>query len=255
MLGNGSRTIEAWVHDDSPLAQKTIFAWGRSGGATPPGQNFALGHGTNSLSGALDAGGSADLGGAGQEVFGRWTCITVVCWKTSLADGTNSYDTNVVSAYIDGQLVSLETNALNTGEYAADGPGSANNSTNKLHFRLGRQNTDVGEPADVGIGSFDIAQLRVFNMALSATNVLRRFNAQRLLFQPPLQVENITWNNESNSANLSWIAAPGRKVDVQSSTDLINWSLLATNLDGNSYTDVITNSANWNFYRLKAGAP
>jgi hypothetical protein len=248
---NGTRTVEAWIHDSAPQSDKTIFAWGRRGGFAPDGKNFALGHGTNATSGALSTGGSADLGWVDKNVFSRWTYLVYTVSNVVFGSGpTNYYVTNVISAYVDGQLVSIETNTLSTAAFAADAPSSPTDSTNHLHFRIGRQNTDTGEADENGIGAFHIAKLRVYDFALSAESIQHRFGAERLQFLPPLRIDNVGVNPTNGAVTLSWAAGPGRSVSVQASPDLVGWSVIASNLTGNAYTDS-ANPGQQKFYRLR----
>jgi hypothetical protein len=249
---NGVRTVEAWVHDSTAQSDKTIFAWGRRGGSAPEGENFALGHGTNATSGALDTGGSADLGWSNASVFGRWSYIVWTVSEVAVGSGTNAYYTNFVSTYVDGQLAATQTNTLNTAAFAADAPNSSTDSTNRLHFRIGRQNTDTGEADGNGIGAFELAKVRVWDVVMSAASIQHRFDAERLQFLPPLRIDNISVNSNNSATALSWAPGPGRSVSLEASTNLAGWSLIASNLTGAGYTDLATNPApQQKFYRLR----
>jgi hypothetical protein len=249
---NGSRTVEAWIHDSAPQSEKTIFAWGRHGGHLPDGKNFAFGHGTDAASGAMDTGGSADLGWTNRLAFGRWTYIVVTESGAFLNYPTNYYFTNVLSVYEDGQLVSTVTNAINTAAFAANTPDSPTDSTNRLHFRIARQNTDTGEPDSSGVGAFVVAKLRVWNKVLDAPTIQYRFDTERLQFLSPLRINNVNINSDSGIA-VSWTASPGRPVSIETSSNLFDWYSIATNLFGTSYTDPLTNfPAQEKFYRLRS---
>ncbi len=245
LTGAGGRTVEAWVHDSDPQAQTTVMAWGRHGGDSPDGKNFSFGLGTNAISGAVDFG-AAGIGWAGQEVFDRWTCLVVTY------SGTNTYATNYLRVYVDGQPVNSEVIVTDTAAFAADAPDSPTDSTNRLHFRIARQNNDTGEVDGAGMGAFNLARLRVSDFAMDAASILARFNSERRLFQPPLRVETIGVDPGSGAVTLAWTAAPGRTVSVQTSTNLINWTLVISNLNGNTFTETPTNSIlQRKFYRLK----
>jgi hypothetical protein len=249
---NGTRTVEVWIRDSSPQSEKTILAWGRRGGFAPEGKNFSIGHGTNAASGAVDTGDPSSLGWADREVFGRWTYVVVIVSQVSVLSGTNYWVSNAVSAYVDGQLANLQTNALNTAAFAADAPNSSTDSTNHLHFRIGRQNTDTGEADGHGIGAFELARLRVYPAAMAAGLIKHRFDAERLQFLPPLRIDQVRVNPTNNSVDLSWAAGPGQSVSLEGSTDLAGWFLVASNLTGGGYTDSPTNPVpKQKYYRLR----
>jgi hypothetical protein len=249
---NGDRMVEAWIRDSAPQFEKTIFAWGRRGGFAPEGKNFAIGHGTNATSGGLSTGSSADLGFADQEVFGRWTYAVVTSSTVVVGSGTNAWLTNVISAYVDGRPASSQTNTLNTAAFAADAPNSSTDSTNRLHFRIGRQNTDTGDVDGNGIGAFHLAKLRVYDFVWSAASILHRFQNERMQFLPPLRIDQVSVNSTNGEVLLSWAAGPGRPVSIETSTDLATWSLIASNLTGTRFTDSMTNLVlGTKFYRLR----
>jgi hypothetical protein len=249
---NGDRTVEAWIRDPSPQSEKTIFAWGRRGGFAPEGKNFALGHGTNATSGALSTGGSADLGWADKNVFGRWTYLALTVSNVLAGSSPNLYRTNLISAYVDGQLASSQTNTLSTAAFAADAPNSSTDSTNRLHFRIGRQNTDIGDADTNAIGAFHLAKLRIYNYAIAPASIQHRFEAERKRFLPPLRIDDVRVDASNGDVVLSWAAGPGRSVSIESSTDLTTWSLIASNLTGTGYTDSPTNSVpGRRFFRLR----
>jgi hypothetical protein len=158
-----------------------------------------------------------------------------------------------MNVYADGQLANSEVVSVNTADFAADAPDSPTDSANRLHFRIARQNNDTGGVDGAGIGAFNLARLRVSGFAMNPSSILARFNSEQKQFQAPLRIEAINVDQDSGAVTLSWIAAPGRSVSVQTSSNLVAWSAIASNLLGNIYTDVPGNSGRfYKFYRLSS---
>jgi hypothetical protein len=164
LVGASTRTVEAWVLNQTPQPEETVFAWGRRGG--PDGTSCGLNHSTDPQFGAVTHWGAAgpDIGWGGSTnlSFTRWNHIAY------------TYDGTTVRVYADGVLANSENSALNT--HAVDTAG------NPLPFRVARQNDDDGGPSDTGVGQITIARVRVYTNALDGATIKARFDAEKADF-------------------------------------------------------------------------
>ncbi len=165
VTGGSPRTIDAWVYDAAPQGEKTVFAWGRRGGA-PDGSNFSFGHGTDPGFGANALWGNPDIGWNQKIAFNRWTYIAYT-W-----DGTTS------SVYMDGELVNSEITNPPVNTWDVDNTATAN----PLPFRVARQNTAAGGVSGAGVGEITIAKIRVQDAALDAAAIKAQFDQEKAQF-------------------------------------------------------------------------
>lgn len=161
---NGSRTIEAWVHNPTPQEEETIFAWSRRGG--PDGTNVSFGHGTHQVWGAVGHWGAPDIGWDGNDKYGEWTYLVYSY------DG----DTQTTRVYTDGQLSNIEELPAPLNVYDLDDQGEP------LPFRVARQSEANGDVSGVGVGQINIAVIRVHDAVLSDGEIADAFNADKALF-------------------------------------------------------------------------
>jgi len=158
VTADGSRTIEAWVYNTTQQGEETVLAWGRRGA---DGINCSFGHGTDAAFGAVGHWGPPDIGWEGNITFNEWTYIVYTY------DGPNQTTT----VYRDGSVANTETPvALNTAAVSTSG--------SPLHFRVARQNTDVGGVSGTGVGDITIGKIRVHDVALDGTAILAQYNAE-----------------------------------------------------------------------------
>jgi hypothetical protein len=238
LTGAGERTVEAWIYNPTPQDDEVIFAWGRHGGQQPEGKGFAVGHGLNNLWGALVTWQTGpDIGWQDQQVYGRWNYIVV------------TYDGSTTRAYSDGRLVDSDVGALDTAAFATDG-------TNRLHFRIARHNTETGDAygiSPVAAGSFVLAKLRVHAVVFDGATIKVRFESEKSQFASPLQFQGMQVHTPSGAVALTWTASPGLAVSIETSTNLINWSLVASNQFGVTYTNLPPSPVPGTmFFRLRA---
>jgi endonuclease/exonuclease/phosphatase family metal-dependent hydrolase len=69
-------------------------------------------------------------------------------------------------------------------------------------------------------------------------------------YATPFLLTSIVLTNQN--FRLNWQATPGQTFFVQASTNLSNWSILATNRSSNSltYTSIVSGTGQWRFFRL-----
>lgn len=160
--GAGARTIEAWVYNDSPQGEETVFSMGRRGG--PDGTNLSFNHSTNPTFGAVGHWGAPDMGWDGKIAFNRWTHVAY----------TFDPGSSTAAVYFDGDLAYSEVVALNTT--LTDQGGAA------VHFFVQRQIEIDGNLSTVGVGNIAIAKIKVHDQTLDAAALKSSFSADSTLF-------------------------------------------------------------------------
>lgn len=238
--GDASRTIEAWVHNPAVAEEETIFAWGRRGG--PDGSNASYLHGTHPVWGAAGHWGAQhDVGWSDATLppAGQWHHYTFV------------YDnvTQMARVYSNGVEVNAEqwTDPLDT--HAVD------TADRPLPFRLGAQNEADGSANGPLRGSMTIAKLRVYPQALDAQTILAKFNQERDAFTSPpqgLEIESATFDPVNRSVTIRWTAVAGQTYTVEASSNLTDWTQVATGLTEGTFTEPIAGGGPVRFYRLRA---
>jgi hypothetical protein len=164
-----SRSVEAWVYNESLADEETAVAWGKRGG--PDGSNYSCLYGVNATWGALGQWGGPDLGWAGAipPVAGSWHHLTWV--HTGTDEAGMGADPNNTLVYVDGVLNTSENAGILTTH-----PGP---------LLLGAQMTANGvtvEPANRG--SMYLGKVRVHDGALTADQVLNNYNFEAAGFPP-----------------------------------------------------------------------
>lgn len=159
LTGSSPRTIEAWIYDSTPQADKVVVAWGHRGG--PDGSNCSFGHGTDPGFGAVAHWGNPgpDLGWNRKLTFNAWSYIAYTF------DGADS------RVFSDGRLAATEPTSLDT--WAVDDNGLP------VPIRIARQNSRIGTPSAAGIGELIIGRIRIHDRALSADEIQARFEAEQ----------------------------------------------------------------------------
>ena len=162
ITGPGTRTIEAWVFNPSGSDFETIIAWGHRGG--PDNSNSAFSHGVHGTWGAFGGWGAGDLDWQKKITFGKWNYIVYTY------DGANS------TVYSDGVQANQEAVALDT--WAFDNLDPAN----PLPIRLGAQNLANGSVETGEAATMTIAKIRVHDAALTAEQIMARFDSEKRNF-------------------------------------------------------------------------
>jgi hypothetical protein len=243
LTGNASHTIDAWIFNPAAADEETIFSWGRRGG--PDGSNLSFNHGLNAAFGAVGHWGAPDIGwGADAAAIaanvkqGQWTYVAY------------TYDSALLTTTVYSEGVEANSEvlgaALNT--WAVDGQGRP------LPFRLASQ-TDAGGNATAGLrGSMTIAKLRVYGVALQASQMASNYTAELGLFTRP-NIQTITVNSQTGAVTLDWTTAAGQTYAVEASGNLnspINWAAVATGLATNRFTETPGAGAGpARFYRIR----
>lgn len=155
----GSRTVEAWVHNPQIASEETVFAWGARGG--PEGSNTSFNHGSNDAFGAVGHWGAPDIGWAGTQLAGEWTYI-VYTWDA---------ETSETNVYTNGALANTE-GGIFLSTHAEDSAGDP------LPFVVGNQNEGGGGRTAPLAGSMAIARIRVHGTALPAATIKATFDAE-----------------------------------------------------------------------------
>ncbi|HEX5222955.1 MAG TPA: LamG-like jellyroll fold domain-containing protein [Verrucomicrobiae bacterium] len=168
---NNARTIEAWIHNDSPQDAEAIVGWGRRGA---DGLNNFLGHGGNTAWGGAEMWGAPDLGWgntpaqvATNRVINRWTYIV------------QTFDGVTNRLYVDGRLANSEgppaTLLINTAEVADDG-------FTALPIRVARESEANGTVSTASVGTFVAGRIRIHDTALSSTTISNQFFIEKAAF-------------------------------------------------------------------------
>ncbi len=164
VLFDGSRTVEAWIHNPSSQDEETVFAWGRRGG--PDGTNTSFGHGVHQTWGAVGHWGAPDIGWDGNDVYNEWTYI-VYTYESS---------TQTTRVYTDGVLSNIEELPAPLNTFGED------TNVNPLPFRVARQTNADGTVSDTGVGEINIARIRVHDTVLTDEEVLVQYDEEKETF-------------------------------------------------------------------------
>ena len=171
--GNSPRSIIAWVYNPELASEETVISWGKRGG--PDGTNMSFNHGFHNNFGAVGhwGGGGPDIGWnpdsmdenedpgvPGDAQAGAWTHISY----TQMGSFTK--------VFTNGVLSNSEDADLNTH------PG--------LGILVGAQRENNGVTVTEPLkGSLTIANVRIFDSALSDEDVLADYEASAAAFELP----------------------------------------------------------------------
>ncbi|MBN2129478.1 MAG: LamG domain-containing protein [Sedimentisphaerales bacterium] len=159
LVGYGDRTIEAWVYNPSIAPEETIVAWGKRGG--PEGSNMSFNYGSNDNYGAATHWGTPDIGWNGAPEAKEWHHLVY------------TYDSTYTRVYADGIL----KNSKNLSPWSL----SIHSGTHiTLAGQIDSDGTTVTGPLR---GSLVIAQLRIHDGVLSASDVLNNYNEDAERFE------------------------------------------------------------------------
>ncbi|MGY8687537.1 MAG: LamG-like jellyroll fold domain-containing protein, partial [Verrucomicrobiales bacterium] len=162
MVGNETRTIQAWVFNPDIVDEETVFAWGRRGGGD--GTNMSFNHGVHAAFGAVGHwGDAADIGWDGNEEANVWTNISYV-WT---GDTTKVYTNGILSN-------SEMPGAMNTFAESTTGE--------PLPMVVGNQNEADGSQVEALTASMSIATVKVYDRELSDEELLALYNADATSF-------------------------------------------------------------------------
>jgi hypothetical protein len=231
IAGNNARSIDAWMFNPALADEETIVAWGRRGG--PDGSNLSFNHGANTTFGAVGHWGGADVGWSGRVVAGRWTHVAY------------SYDpqSRTAKVFSEGSVATTKvTGALNT--WVLD------TAQQPLPIRIGSQNEDNGAPTTALRGSMTIGRLRIYDRTLSDGEVKGLFSLERKSYSVPNDLT-LALGPTPAEFTLQWVPVDGLSYEVQQSSNLVDWTPLASGITAGSYTGVRTPEATGpQFYRL-----
>jgi hypothetical protein len=240
LAGNGSRTIDAWILNPAAADEETIFSWGRRGG--PDGSNTSFNHGLNADFGAVGHWGAPDIGwnDPTNVVQGQWT---YVAYAYDGSSQTTTVYSNGVEANTEVLLAPLNT-------WAVDDQGRP------LPFRLASQNEANGT-ATAGLrGSMTIARLRVYGVALAASQITSNYTAEVGSFvgtgRPTIQLINV--DSQTGLVTLDWTTTTGSTYAVEASNNLnspTNWAVVAAALSTNRFTETPAGAPAARFYRIR----
>jgi hypothetical protein len=236
LAGNSSRTVEAWIFNPAVNTEETVFAWGRRGG--PDGSNASFIHGTDPTFGAMGHWGAPDVGwnGISNLVQGQWTFVAYTY------DGVSQ----TATVYKDGAVANTRVLAAPLNTWAVDTTPAAR----PLPFMVGAQNNADGSPGGQ-FASLTIAKVRVYDQALSGQAIGDQYSSERGQFAPAqgLRLGSVAVNRQTGAVTIGWTAVAGQTYTVEASTNLIDWSPLATSLTSGTFTE--TPAAPYKFYRLR----
>jgi len=238
LTGAAARTIDAWVFNPTVQGEEVIFAWGarNTPAPGPVGENWSFGHGNNGGTGvgtgfgAVAMWGGPDIGWADQEDANVWQ----YCAAT--------YDGTTTRVYLDGVEVNSETVAIITRALATDG-------VTPYRFRVARQNSPDGGIDPTGSPTISIAKIRVYDQALSASQITSNYTAEVGLFTRP-NIQAINVDRQTGVVTLDWTTVVGRTYAVEASGTLTNWSAVATGLSTNRFNETPP-AGPTRFYRIR----
>lgn len=238
LAGNASRTVDAWIFNPELNTEETVFAWGRRGG--PDGSNASFTHGTNPTFGAMGQWGAGpDVGWNGQIVAGQWTHVAY------------AYDgpTRTATVYKDGVQANTEVMPADLIVFATDNVGDPGRP---LPFRVGAQSNADGNPGGQ-FGSLTVGRVRVYDQALTAQQVMARYDEEKASFTGTTQVsiQNVAYNVATGALTITWTAAPGSSYTVESSGNLRDWVPAATGVTSGTFTEAVPTAAGGKFFRLR----
>ncbi len=235
LTGNANRTVEAWLFNPAANTEESVFAWGRRGG--PDGSNASFIHGTDPTFGAIGHWGAPDIGWNGPVVTGQWTFVAYTYDGQSLTE----------TVYQDGTAANSETLAAELNTWATDNTPVAR----PLPFRVGAQNNADASPGGQ-FASLTIGRIRVYDQALTAAQIAAQYNDEKTFFTSPpagLKIDNISLN--AGAVTLTWVVASGKTYAVETSTNLRDWTALATGLSTGRFSEPVSNATRAKFYRLR----
>ena len=220
VTGNGSRTIYARVYNPSHGVEETVFSWARRGG--PAGTHTAFNHGNNATWGAVAHWDAPDMGWAGTEEAGIWTCIAY----------TYDNSSGLASIFTNGELVASKTISLNVYDGYPFVVGCENTFSNT------RSN---GEHP----GSMTIAKIKVHDTPLTPAEIASTYNSDASTFgraQIPIPtiIESFTADLEGiyrgDSCTLHWSVSGEESVSISPEALIAGNSATASPLETTTYT-------------------
>jgi len=234
--GDQSRTIDAWIYNPEVADEETIFAWGRRGG--PDNTSMSFNHGRNATWGAVGHWGSTDIGWNGKEVAGKWTYV-VYAYDQATATGR---------VYSDGELATEE---VHVGTPLATWDRDDSLEQRPLLFRLGAQNESVGTPTAALRGSMTYARLRLYDAALTSTEVAATYASEKAEFES-LAIEGVQLDAVAGTITFSWGLASGATYAVEATGAIGDaWIPVATGLTEPSFIEDIDLEVTGRFYRVR----
>ncbi|MAB59701.1 MAG: hypothetical protein CMO46_04050 [Verrucomicrobiales bacterium] len=205
LTGNASRSIEAWVWNESVPAEETIIAWGRRGG--PDATNWSMLYGNHNTWGALGGwGGAADMPfqpGGGNPTTNEWHHLVLTY------DGAS----NERSIYVDGELSNSENDGPIFNTHETDTSGLP------LPIVIGNQNENNGTRVDNLSAELSIAKIKVHDTTLSLEQVQESFDGDRATFGkggPRINSFNASSNpiNEGDTITLTWDIVGAESIEI-----------------------------------------
>ncbi len=231
IVGSGARTIEAWIYNPEIASEETVVAWGRRGGGD--GTNMSFNHGTHNAYGAVGHWGNGpDIGwdptatdgddatGSGEEVAGQWTHIAY------------TQDGSTTRVYTNGSLTNAEE-------------GIVLNTHGDTGIIIGAQWDGDGVTVNEDLsGSLSVGFVRIYDGALTDAEIASAFAENAATFieggggggDTALVIGAVALAADGAIA-FEIATEAGQDYNVEFSTDLENWAVVATiNGDGNPAT-------------------
>ena len=158
------------------------------------------------------------MGWSGNLTVGQWTHVAY------------TYDPSSGTAVVYKDGLPATTSAVGTlNTWGED------TSLRPLPFRVGSQNEDNGDPTSGLRGSLTIAKLRVYDRSLSAQAIADIVRTEGRVFLPT--ISSVSVDPVSKAVTLSWNAVGGLSYTVETSSNLLDWSVLANGVTTGLYTD------------------
>lgn len=235
---DGSRTIEAWIHNPSPLVdEENIFSWGRRGG--PDGTNWSFNHGVHPTWGAGGLWGGPDIGWNGQITADAWTHVAM------------TYDraTATVAVYKDGVLANSEVSGpLNTFFLDNTDPGRP------LPLLVGDQSNANGNATGAFRANMTIGRIRAYDTALNAAAISALYQAEKGHYTAVKTAPTISaiTLGVGGAATITWEAAAGATYAVEAAPAVNGpWTSVGTGIATGSYTEAAPPAGATRYYRLR----